>query len=447
MLRSLRTPVRRPLFLAALVLISNIFASLAVAIEDVDRILTIVNDDIITQTELNVRLRQTKKQLLSQKIKIPADKLLRKQLLERLILDRIQTQIAQSRGIRISESDIDKQIDFIAKQNKMAREVLLDEIKKDGIDLLSYRYRVRDMVLIQQLTERMVNRRIRVSESEVDFFLESRSKLLGANDSYDLSHIMIPVPEEASADNISKTRQLAEKILAILIEGADFEATAIAYSKGKEALEGGNLGWRSAGQLPDLFVRELETLEAGQFSGILQSANGFHILKLNERRSSKKRKNVTQTLARHILMKPTAIQDNNATRRKITELYERLLSGDDFAAIAKAHSEDVVSAANGGNLGWINPGQTVAAFEKALSALKPMELSKPTKSRFGWHIIQVLERRQKDIGQELDRAEARKQIHSRKAEERYQQWIRQMRDEAYVRHMNTDDSTLNTSAS
>ena len=282
------------------------------------------------------------------------------------------------------------------------------------------------------MVENNVHKRITVSDSEVDEFLQQRERLMGGSDAYQLSHIMIPVPEAASSDAISQAQQRARTLHDMLKQGADFQETASAYSKGRNALEGGKLGWKSAGQLPELFLTALQSMRQGDISEILRSPNGFHILKLEAKRSASHSKTVTQTHARHILMRSNEIRTPEQIRQKLQELKERIEQGDDFAKLARAYSEDTVSAANGGDLGWYNPGQMVPEFEKAAAALAPNAISKPIQSPFGYHLIQVLARRQMDIGEQLDRNEARRQIHARKVDERYQQWVRQVRDEAFV---------------
>ncbi len=407
--------------------------------QDIDRIVVIVNDDVITEIEAETRLQETKAQLSAQKIKLPPEPLLRKQVIERMILERAQLQLAERMGIRVSEDEIDQTIEKIAGRNRTTPDNLYKTLGKQGISSTQYREQLREQLIIQQLVERAVNNRITVSTGEIDEFLQRRNKLLGGQDAYNLAHIMVPIPESASPQAIQQAERQAQKIHDILEKGADFQETAIAYSRDKTALEGGELGWRSAGQLPELFLAALETMRRGGISSVLRSPNGFHILRLNDIRSVKKSKKVTQTRARHILLRPNAVRPENEIRRKLIELKQRIEDGDDFAALARAYSEDSVSAANGGDLGWFNPGQMTPRFEKAADALKPKEISAPVKTGFGLHLIQVLERRSRDIGEELDRNEARKQIRARKADERYQQWIRQLRDETYVEFVSGDE--------
>ncbi len=403
-----------------------------------DSIMTIVNNDVITVSELEFRLKKTREQLAKRGITPPAEKLLRKQVLERFILERIQLQTAKKIGLNSNDQDIERAINSIAKKNNISHETLLKKLQKEKIDLVFYREKLGRQIIIQKLSEREVSRRVRVSEIEIDLFIENRNRQLGGSDAFNLSQIMIPIPENASSDAIAKSRKLAQQVLDKLNNGANFSSMATGYSKSKEALNGGRLGWRSAGQLPELFVTAISSLEADQITGILRSPNGFHILKVHEKRLTKTSKNITQTRARHILLKTSTIRSERETLAKLEELKERIASGEPFATLARAYSEDSLSAAKGGELGWLSPGQTVPNFEKAMNALPINKLSDPVKSKFGFHLIEVLEKREKDIGEQIDRRNVRTQLSQRKADELYQQWIRRLRDEAFVRYVNQD---------
>jgi len=406
--------------------------------EKLDSIMAIVNDDVITVSELELRIKKTRAQLAGRGITPPTEALLRKQILERFILERIQLQTAKKIGLNSNDQDIERAINSIAKKNNISHETLLKKLQEEKIDLVLYREKLGRQIIIQKLSEREINRRIRVSETEIDLFIENRNRQLGGSDTYKLSQIMIPIPENASSDAIAKSRKLAEQVLDKLNNGADFSSMATGYSKSKEALNGGQLGWRSSGQLPELFVNAISSLESGQITGILRSPNGFHILKVHEKRLTKTSKKITQTRARHILLKTSTIRSERETLAKLEELKERIANSEPFATLARAYSEDPVSAAKGGELGWVGPGQTVPGFEKAMTALPINKLSDPVKSQFGFHLIEVLERRVKDIGEQVDRRKVMAQIRQRKADEQYQQWIRRLRDEAFVRHIDQD---------
>jgi len=395
----------------------------------VDRILVVVNDDVITQSELDARLPVLKKQLTTQRILLPADDILQKQLLERMVLERLQMQLASQVGIKIGEDKVDRAMQNLAQQNRMDLKQFTEMLIREGMPLEKFREQLRVQLTIQQLLEKEINNSITVSDSEIENFLTYHGD---ANIEYNVSHILISVPEKSSPEIIQATKDRAGKLLEKLKQGADFEQAAIANSQDQMALEGGNLGWRKPGQLPALFVATLEKLQPGQISEPLRSASGFHILKLNDKRGGNQPHAVPQSLVRHILIKPNQLVSLTDAENKIKQLRARIEHGEDFAALAKANSDDTGSAANGGELGWINPGQTVPEFEQAVNALQLNELSGPVRSPFGVHLIQLLARRQQDISNERNQASAREQIHARKAEERYQQWLRQLRDEAFV---------------
>jgi peptidyl-prolyl cis-trans isomerase SurA len=400
-----------------------------------DRILVIVNDDVITASQLAARTEEARKQLAADKIKAPPQDVLLKQMTERLILERIQLQAAERAGLRATDADIDRSFAAVAKQNNLSPEQFRERIRKDGLDLDSFRQLLRQQFLIDQLLEREVRNRVHVSEGEIDAFLNNRESVAAVNTEYRLSHIFLPVPESASPEAIQAVKQKGEALLATLRGGASFEQAAIAQSQGADALKGGLLGWRKAGQLPELFVTALKGMPKGGLSELLRSPNGFHILKLHDKRGDLNVEPVQQTRVRHILVRPSEILSRDDARTKLLQLRARIEHGEDFATLARANSEDTGSATRGGDLGWTQPGQLVPEFEKAMNALKPGELGQPVQSAFGFHLIQVLERRTQDITEERLRNQARGQIHARKAEERYQQWLRQMRDEAYVEYL------------
>jgi len=406
--------------------------------DDIDRIVVIVNDDVITDSELGQRLRETRKQLELEKISAPPDAALKKQLLERMVLERVQIQLAAQTGIRVSESDVDRAFETVARRNNLGTEEFRKALTQKKMDIMAYRNQLRDQLTIQQLLEREINNRVTVTDNEVDNFLENPQNRADMDVSYQLSHILIGIPESASPEAIQAARKRAEDIRAELAAGANFEQTAVSHSQGTDALKGGNLGWKKAGELPELFLRALKNISVGQTSDILRSPNGFHILKLNNKRGDAQAEAVTQIHVRHILLRPSEILSPEDARNKLLALRERIENGEDFAALARAHSEDTGSAASGGDLGWTNPGQMVPEFEKAMNALQPNQLSQPVKTAFGLHLIQVLDRRSHDMTQERVLAAARQQIHARKADERYEQWARQLRNEAFVEYLQED---------
>ena len=401
--------------------------------DTIDRILVVVNDDIITAREVDDRVAVVRQRLIERKVALPPPDVLRRQVMERMVVERLQLQAAHQMGISVNDAQLDTAIQRIADHNHKSLDAIRQETESEPGGFKAFREEVRTQLLIQQLVEREVNSRITVSDTEVENFLASQAAR-GGGVEYNLSHILISIPESASPEVIQKAHQKADAILAELKKGADFGQLAVANSQSQDALEGGNLGWKPAGQLPDLFLNALRNLQPGQVSDVLRSPNGFHILRLNDQRGGNAALNVTQTHARHILFKTSELVPLAEAQRRAEQLRERLLHGEDFAQAARAHSDDIGSAANGGDLGWVTPGQMVPEFEKAMDALKPGEISQPVTTQFGVHLIQVLARRERDISHERELADARNQIHARKADERYEQWLRQLRDEAYVEY-------------
>ncbi len=405
----------------------------AAAADPIDRILIVVNDEIITAREVETRVAAVRTRLASQKVNLPPEDILRRQVMERMVAERLQQQTARQLGFTVSDERLERAIRQVAEQNHKSPEDLRRESEKEPGGYRAFREELRGQLLVQQLIEREVNNRVFVSEAEVENFLATQAGRDGGVE-YNISHILLGLPESASPEVITRARQRAEDLLAELRKGADFGQLAVANSQGQNALERGGLGWKQAGQLPDLFVDALRTMKPGTTSEVLRSPSGFHILRLNDRRGGGEALRVLQTRVRHILIKTGELMPYSEAQRRIEQLRERIVNGADFAETARAHSEDVGSAANGGNLGWMNPGQTVPEFEKAMNALKPGELSTPVKSPYGVHLIQVQERRERDVSQEREAATARNQLHARKADERYEQWLRQLRDEAFVEY-------------
>lgn len=399
--------------------------------DPIDRILIVVNDEVITASEVETRLASVRKRLTAQKVPLPPPEVLKRQVMDRLAMERLQLQVARLNGIKAGDEQIDRAIQLIAEQNRKTPEQLKREAEKEAGGVRAFREEVRAQLILQQLIEREISNRIAVSDREVEGFLATQAAR-GGGIEYNLSHILIALPESANAAAIAAAREKAGQVLAQLRKGSDFGQMAATHSQGQNALEGGKLGWKATGQLPDLFAEALNKLQPGETSDVLRSPNGFHILRLNARRGGTQAVQVTQIHARHILVKTSELVPLREARRRIELLRERIQQGADFSEMARSNSEDLGSSVNGGDLGWVNPGVMVPEFEKAMIALKPGMLSEPVVSPFGVHLIQVLERRERDVGQEREIANARAQIHARKVDERYEQWLRQLRDEAYV---------------
>ncbi len=397
----------------------------------VDRIVAIVNKDVVTASELRERVQLAERELLRQRTPVPERALLEHQVLERLVLDKAQQQFAAENGIRVDALQLDRAIERIAETNKMTLAEFRRALEGDGIDMPRFREEIRQQIVIQRLREREVDERIEVSETEIELFLEAQNAS-GERAEYNLQHILLRLPDQASPERIEQTRARAEKVRAEARGGADFGALAASYSDAGDALQGGQMGWRSSDRLPELFASALRALKPGEVTDVLRSPAGFHVLKLLDRRGAGAEATLPQTHLRHILIKTSEIVSEADAQRRLRDLRERIVSGGaDFGALARVHSGDG-SAARGGDLGWVYPGDTVPDFERAMDALKPGEVSQPVKTPFGWHLIEVLERRTGALPVERQRLMARQAIRERKSEEAYQEWLRQLRDRTYV---------------
>ncbi|MES2771580.1 MAG: peptidylprolyl isomerase [Pseudomonadota bacterium] len=395
-----------------------------------DRIVAVVNDEVITAYELQTRIESAVSQLQRQGTPLPAPEVLEQQMLERLIVDKIQLQYAVETGLRIDEAQLDQTLLRIAASNKMSLAVFRSALERDGVAFAKFRQEIRDEMTIARVREREVENKIVISEGEIDQYLSRESTQQG-NESYLAAHILLRAPEAASPEQIQKLKSKAEGIMARLQRGEDFAQMAAAYSDAADGLQGGSLGWRSAERLPSIFAAAISVLKAGEIAPILRSSNGFHIVKLLDKQGGAIAASVQQTHARHILIKTNEVVAESEARHKLLVLRERLANGESFAQLARLFSQDG-SAAKGGDLGWVYPGDTVPEFERAMDALQPGEVSQPIQSPFGFHLIEVLERRVQDVSSERQRALARQSLRERKLDEAYQDWLRQLRDRAYV---------------
>ncbi len=400
--------------------------------ELLDRVVAIVNDDVITELELNNEVALIKAQLRAQRTRIPADDILQRQILDRMVLRRIQLQLAKRAHISVDDETLNRTLESIARQNNLSLLAFRDVLEREGMPYQRFRENMRDEITINRLQKRQVNDRINITPQEVDAFLANRALQTGTQYEYELGHILISVPEAASAEAIARARAKANKVVDDLRAGADFAETAVAVSDGRQALEGGSLGWREASTLPTLFADWVKGREVGAISDIIRSPSGFHIIKLLGRRSNQPQLLVTQTHVRHILVRVDDPTRSARARQRIEDLKLRIESGEDFADLARANSDDPGSGAQGGDLGWVNPGTMVKPFEEAMNALAVGQLSEPVQSRFGWHLIEVLGRREQDRTEDMQRSKAREAIHASKLEPAMQAWLRRLRDEAYV---------------
>ena len=400
------------------------------AVVELDHIVAVVNDDVITATQLDSYIDNIKKQLAQRHTKLPPEEILQRQSLERLIQERIQLQLAKQQGIRVDDDTINKVIENIARQNHMDMKQFREVLARDGYQFSDFRTNIQNEITIARLQKKMVESHINVTEQEVENYL---ARIKGSrNTEYHLEHILIALPEAASPEQIKQTRAKAEDILNKLRSVADFKQTAVAVSDGPQALKGGDLGWLEAGQVPSIFDGVVEHLAINQVSDLIRSPSGFHIIKLVDKKESKQQHIIQQTLARHILIKTNELVSNAEAQRRLQRLRQRIVAGEDFAKLAQASSDDKASAANGGSLGWTSPGNLVPEFQEVMDKLAPGEISQPFQSRFGWHIVQVMARRQHDDTEQYNRDKARRDLRERKLNEATQNWLRRLRDEAYV---------------
>lgn len=401
-----------------------------------DRVLAIVNNEVISKIELDEQVKLATRQLIRQGTPLPQQALLEKQLLERMVTNRVLQQVGRDTGVRIEDAQLERAIARLAQENKMSVEAFRNNMVEDGVDFVKFREEVRNEIVVTRLREREVDSKIVVSDAEIDTYLRTQ-QAAGRNEEYNLLHILFTVPEAASPDQIQARRARADEALAKLKGGADFKQISASYSDAPNALQGGELGWRAPGRLPNIFVQTVTSMKVGDLSGVLRSPNGFHILKLVEKRSNVQQVVVQQTKARHILVRLNEVVAESEAKRRLAEIRERIVKGADFAEQARLQSEDA-SSVRGGDLGWLSPGDTVPEFEQAMDALKPGEISEPVQSPFGWHLIQVVERRTEDLTKERQRQLARQAIRARKSDEAFTEWVRQQRDRAFVEYRNEE---------
>ncbi len=403
-----------------------------------DRIIAVVNDEAITDSELEARTRVALAQLRRQNINPPPAAVLRRQVLERMIVDRAQIQLARESGVRVDDATVNAALARIAEQSGMSLPQFRERLDKEGISFARFRSDVRDDIVITRLRDREVDSRIQISEGEIDNFLAEQAGVTAGAVEYNLAQILLRVPDNASTDRIEATRRQAVDLMAQLRSGADFARLAASNSASPEALSGGSLGWRTADRLPTLFLDAIKGLQPGSLAPLVRSPGGFHILKLVGRRDAAEGRlasgPVEQTRVRHILLRVSDLTPEAEVRRRLLDLRERVVKGgQDFGQLARLHSVDS-TATRGGELGWIYPGDTVPEFERAMALLKPGEVSEPVQSPFGWHLIQVMERRTDESPIERNRLAARMALRERKGEEAYLEWIRQLRDRTYVEY-------------
>ena len=401
-----------------------------------DRIVAVVNDEVITASELRLRINIAEQQLRRQRIAMPPRDVLQRQVLERMIVDRAQVQLARETGVRVDDATVNAAVARVAEQNNLALPQFRARLESEGVAFARFRDDVRDDIIMSRLRDREVDSKIQITEAEVENFLAEQAGVEAGAVEYNIAQILLRVPDNATTQRIEQLRAQAEDLVKQLAGGAEFARLAASFSAAPEALSGGELGWRSAERLPTLFLDAIKGLKPGQVGPIVRSPGGFHVLKLVGTRSATDSRIASgplqQTRVRHILLRVSDLTPEPEVRRRLADLRERVLKGgQDFGTLARLHSVDP-SSTRGGELGWIYPGDTVPEFERAMDQLKPGEVSEPVQSPFGFHLIQVLERRTDESPVERNRLAARMALRERKSDEAFQEWLRQLRDRTYV---------------
>ena len=403
------------------------------AVLELDGIAAIVNDDIIARSELDARLKTVRTQLRQSGTSAPAPDILRRQVLERIILQQLQLQLANQSGVRVDDEMLNRAILRLAQQNELTLRQFRDTLERDGYNFARFREDIRDEITISEVRKRQVENRVQISERTIDHYLSTVENRQEDRHQYRIGHILTAIPDGASPGQIAEARSRTEQVLGEIRAGANFADKAVAHSDGQQALEGGDLGWRKSIDLPTIFADAVPRLAVGEVTDPIRSISGFHLVKLIDSRDGDLRI-VEQTRAQHILIVLDEITDEAKARLRLRTLHERIANGEDFGELARVHSDDSGSAPKGGDLGWINPGNTVPEFERMMDSLEPGGLSKPFRSQFGWHIVQVLERREHDDTEAARRTEALHRLRAKKVEEEMQAWVRRVREDAYVEY-------------
>ncbi|SEG54518.1 peptidylprolyl isomerase [Marinobacterium lutimaris] len=421
-----------------LLLIMTLFTlQQAQAAELLDQVVAVVNDDIVLQSELEERTALVQEQIQAQGAQPPAVDVLRQQVLERLIMDRIQLQIADRQGIRVSDQELNAAMQRIADQNNMSLAQFREALIAEGHDYAQSREQIRQEILLSRVQQANVNRRINVSDQEINNFLANNQSADKVE--YLLSNILISIPQSASPELIQRAQDEADSLYQQLRDGADFQQLATANSDASNALQGGDLGWRARTELPTDIANAVSSLQSGQVSAPVRTPAGFHILQLREKRGEGQETLIEQTRVRHILVSPSEVRSSEQTQQLAQELYNRLQNGESFDELARRYSDDAASGSQGGELGWTQAGQMVPEFEQVMNDTAAGSISQPFESRFGWHILQVEERRTQDFADEMRESTARNSIRKRKYNEELDNWLREIRAQAYIERKNLDD--------
>ncbi|MCG7872846.1 MAG: peptidylprolyl isomerase [Candidatus Thiodiazotropha lotti] len=419
--------------ISMLLLLGLLFSSTisSAAVKELDYIVAIVNDDIIAKSELDNKTREMLAQMSQKRNNLPPMKIIQEQILERMIAKRLQLQAASQLGLSVDDATVTKAIANIAETNNITLLQLRETLEMDGISFPLFREQLREDILINRLKQKEVINRIVITEQDIKNFLAREMGSSRQRTAVRLLHILIATPEGASPQDVQAAKKQAADIHQQLLEGGDFSELAIRHSDGRQALEGGDLGWVETSRIPSLFTSVVDEMEADTISTPIRNASGFHIVKLAEVKGGQKMI-INQTHARHILINTNEIVSDDEARQRLETLRARIIDGDGFETLARSHSDDKASAIKGGDLGWTSPGDLVPQFEEQMNAMAIDEISQPFKTQFGWHIVQPLERRQHDSTEEVLKNKARQEIQKQKSEEAIELWLRRLRDEAYV---------------
>lgn len=399
-----------------------------------DRVVAVVDDDVILKSELDAHTTDVEKQILAHNTPLPPLDVLQKQVLDQMVLSRIELEQAASRGISVSDDNVNQALSRIASSAGVTLDQLPDTLKKQGIDYAAFRQDLRDQIIIQNLQQQVLSDQLHITQQELDDQLRADQLNGNSDNQYHLSQILVALPLNPSPEQVAAGRKKADGVYQKLKGGADFAATAVAYSDDQQALKGGDLGWRKGAELPTIFATLVPQMKAGDFSTPIQSVSGFHIVKLDEVKQGGGEVTITQTHARHILVRSGALLSDVQAKAKIDAIYQQLKGGADFAKLAAEDSSDPGSAKQGGDLGWLDPGATVPEFDAAMTKLQPGEISEPFRTQFGWHIVQVLERRQAAQTDESRRNLAYQAIYNRKSEDVIQRWLGELKDSAFIEY-------------
>jgi peptidyl-prolyl cis-trans isomerase SurA len=437
----MRSAISAPIWLSALAVLALSTAAeaqnreLATRGELLDRVVAVVNDGVVLDSDLDAQVEQVTERLRQQKLELPPQNVLRQQVLERLVVQELELQHASRAGVKVTDDMLNSALGDVAKRNNMTLTQLPDALKQQGIDYVAYREDVRKEITLTVLRQRDVLQHISITPREIDQFLEKQAKTPSERNEYNVSHILIAVGQEASPAQLDAAAKRAQDVYERAKGGEDFAKLAVSYSNSQTALDGGALGWRKGSELPTFLSELIVKLKPGEVSEPLRTPSGYHIVRLNQVRGGTAEASVEdQVHVRHILMKTNELQDDATVRGKLSALRERVLKGEDFAALASVVSQDPGSAAEGGDLGWAGPNTYAPEFEQAISTLKDNEISEPFKTQFGWHIAQLEGRRRFDNSDEVKRRQAMEAIRASKADEETELWLRRMRDEAYVEY-------------